>query len=106
LRVHNPNERPNESEKYFKDGKLDEGLFIEHTKMKIRIILIAGMKMGYKRIVLGALGCGAFINPSKTVAMAFKSVLEEEEFKGKFLEIYFAILGQSLCDVFTKILVQ
>ena len=43
--------------------------------------------------VLGALGCGAFANPPKRVAAAFRKVLQDnEECKGVFQAIYFAVL--------------
>ena len=36
-------------------GKVNDELFMEHTKRKIRIALVSGVKLGYKSIILGAL---------------------------------------------------
>ena len=61
-------------------------------RAKIRTILRIAATHGHTKLVLGALGCGAFQNPPAQVAQAFKSVLGEKEFKGLFEEICFAIL--------------
>lgn len=68
------------------------------TKGKVRAILRIAMTQGHHRIVLSALGCGAYKNNPSQVAQAFKDVLGEPEFKGAFEEICFAILedGNSL----------
>lgn len=59
---------------------------------KIRTILRIAILNGNSKLVLGALGCGAFRNPPHHVALLFKSVLEEPEFRNSFEEICFAIL--------------
>jgi uncharacterized protein (TIGR02452 family) len=41
--------------------------------------------------VLGALGCGAFMNPARLIATTFRTLLGEDEWKGYFDEIIFAI---------------
>ena len=51
---------------------------------------------GYTDLVLGALGCGAFNNPSELVAESFRKVLESEEFKGRFASVCFAVYVSSL----------
>lgn len=61
-------------------------------KGKIRTILRIAITEGKFKLVLGALGCGAFKNPPRHVAMIFKEILGEEEFKHSFEEICFAIL--------------
>ena len=58
----------------------------------IRTILRISHLNGQRRLVLGALGCGAFNNPPKHMAQLFKQVLEEPEFKCAFREIHFAII--------------
>lgn len=62
------------------------------VKGKIRAILRIAILHGHSKLVLGALGCGAFKNPPAHVATLFKEVLQEEEFKNSFEEICFAIL--------------
>jgi len=67
-------------------------------KGKIRAILRIAILNKHSKLVLGALGCGAYHNPPRHVARLFKEVLEEKEFKNSFSEICFAILedGNSL----------
>ena len=57
----------------------------------IRTILRIAFINGQRRLVLGALGCGAFKNPPLEIAGLFRQVLEEEEFSSIFKEIHFAI---------------
>lgn len=72
-------------------GEMDER-DLKLLRAKIRTILRIAAVHGHTKLVLGALGCGAFQNPPVQVAQAFKSVLAEREFKGIFEEICFAIL--------------
>lgn len=67
-------------------------------KGKIRAILRIAILNKHSKLVLGALGCGAYHNPPRHIARLFKEVLEEKEFKNSFSEICFAILedGNSL----------
>lgn len=60
---------------------------------KIRQILRIAAKEGQEHIILGAMGCGAFRNPPGAVARAFKTVLEEPEWKGVFGGIVFAVMA-------------
>lgn len=57
----------------------------------IRTIFRIAFVNGQRRLVLGALGCGAFNNPPRHMAYLFKKTLEETEFKGIFKEVHFAI---------------
>ena len=67
---------------------------IENTFVtRIRIMLTAAVKYGYKTLVLGAWGCGAFGNKPEDVAQYFKKVIVEEEYGKCFDEICFAIYG-------------
>lgn len=76
---------------YFDDyGFLnDEGTQIE--KNKIRTIYRIAIKNNHDSLVLGAFGCGVFNVYPLDVANLFKDVLEEDEFKGAFKKIVFAI---------------
>ncbi len=67
-------------------------------KGKIRAILRIALLNKHTKLVLGALGCGAYGNPPQHVARLFSEVLHEEEFWLHFEEICFAILedGNSL----------
>lgn len=66
--------------------------YVPVVKGKIRTILRIALDNNHTKLVLGALGCGAFKNPPSHVAKLFKEVLEESEFTGAFEEICFAIL--------------
>lgn len=64
------------------------------TKMmkgKIRTIFRLAILHALKDLVLGAFGCGSYGCPPDHVARLFKEILKEEEFKGKFQNIVFAI---------------
>lgn len=61
-------------------------------KGKIRSILRIAYIHYHEKLVLGALGCGAYHCPPKQVAALFKEVLQENEFKGVFSDICFAII--------------
>lgn len=69
-------------------------------KRKIRNLFRVAIIEGHDKLVLGALGCGAYGCPAKQVSLIFKEVLEEDEFNGRFEEICFAILedGNSVRD--------
>ena len=60
---------------------------------KIRLTLRVAAIKGHKKLVLGALGCGAFHNPREKVAECFLRVFEEPEFRGGWWEeVVFAVL--------------
>ena len=68
---------------------------ISETMMRrIRIMLLAAKENGYKNLVLGAWGCGAFHNNPKEVAKCFREVIQEEKYGMYFDEICFAIYGR------------
>ena len=71
-------------------NKMIEDTFVR----RIRIMLTAAAKYGYKYIVLGAWGCGAFGNKPEDVTQYFKKVIIYEEYGKCFEEICFAIYGQ------------
>ena len=70
----------------------NEEKFMITLRGKVRGILRIAVIKKHGKLVLGALGCGAYKNPPELVAKAFKEVLEEKEFEGRFEEICFAIL--------------
>ena len=57
-------------------------------------MLAAAAKYGYKTLVLGAWGCGAFGNKPKDVAEYFRQVIIDEGYGKGFDEICFAIYGR------------
>ncbi len=67
----------------------DDELKALHTKRAERILSIAAGE-GNEAVVLGAFGCGAFHNPPRVVAEAFRDVIEKN-FLYKFKVIEFAI---------------
>lgn len=77
-----------------KTGML-QGNDISVLKDKVRTILRIAILEGHNKIVLGALGCGAYQNPPKHVARIFRDVLGEAEFCKSFKEVCFAILEDS-----------
>lgn len=65
----------------------------EMMKEKMRIVLRIAAHNGHRRLVLGALGCGAFGNPRGEVAQCWKEVLTEGEFAGGWWEsMVFAVM--------------
>ncbi|RPA99310.1 hypothetical protein L873DRAFT_1684324 [Choiromyces venosus 120613-1] len=68
----------------------DRNLMLE----KIRLILRIAATEGHRKIVLGALGCGAFHNPPERVVECFLRVFREPEFAGGWWrEVVFAVTG-------------
>jgi uncharacterized protein (TIGR02452 family) len=73
------------------EGDLPEAAF-NLTKAKIRQVLRLALMFRHDSIVLSAWGCGAYKNPPRSVALAFKEVLvDEDEFRGQFAAVEFAI---------------
>ena len=75
-----------------KDSEHVADYLVEPIKDKMRTILRIASLHGHDCLVLGALGCGAFRNPPAHIARMFHEVFDEPEFKGRFSEVYFAIL--------------
>ena len=63
-------------------------------KFRLRNMFAAAIHYGYKNLVLGAWGCGAFGHDPEIVAKYFFSVLIHEEFGAYFNKIVFAILDR------------
>lgn len=67
---------------------------VEETMIRrIRILLLIAADNGYKSLVLGAWGCGAFGNKPEDVAGFFRQVLVDEGYGRLFDEVRFAIYG-------------
>ncbi|CAF2204419.1 unnamed protein product [Rotaria magnacalcarata] len=64
--------------------------FAVRTRKKIENLFSIALVNGYDTLVLSALGCGAFKNPPKHIALIFKSVILQ--FAGFFKEIVFSII--------------
>ena len=65
----------------------------ETFERRIRIVLKAAMERGYKNLVLGAWGCGAFGNKPSEVSACFKEAIVDDRLGVFFDEICFAIYG-------------
>ncbi|CAI7638324.1 unnamed protein product [Penicillium bialowiezense] len=65
----------------------DRGLMYD----KMRQVLRTAALHNHRRLVLGALGCGAFGHPVEEVATLWRDLLDEKEFDGWFEHIIFAI---------------
>lgn len=75
---------------FFASGEL-----IRETMMRrIRIMLRLAAKNGYRSLVLGAWGCGAFGNDPRDVAGYFYQILVEEEYGRCFDYVCFAVFGK------------
>lgn len=79
---------------------MDEKQYRELFLNRITGMLRVAAYMGYKRLVLGAFGCGAFGNDAKIVSDLFLKALKEFEFDGMtekdmFCQIDFAIPARS-----------
>lgn len=81
--------------------------YAEYTTLlsdRIAGILSVCSKMGYKKLVLGAWGCGSFGNDPMLVAGLFEKNIRL--FNGSFEEIEFAVLGnEANFDSFHKVFV-
>jgi uncharacterized protein (TIGR02452 family) len=58
---------------------------------KILLVLRMAARYGIIKLVLGAMGCGAYGCPPRTVAEEIKRALGREEFKGWFESVVFAV---------------
>lgn len=73
------------------DGRLSDRA-VAIIKNKIRTIYRIGVLHGHDSLVLGAWGCGDFGNLSEQIAQLFVNVLNEDEFRGRYKDIRFAII--------------
>ncbi len=63
--------------------------------MRIEKMLAVAMKYGYKSLVLGAWGCGAFGHDAGRVAGYFYELLVKRGYRKYFEQIIFAIIGEA-----------
>ena len=63
-----------------------------NTGANVRTIYRIALLNGHDSLVLGGFGCGVFKLEPEFVAELFKQILDENEFKGKFHTIAFALL--------------
>jgi len=68
------------------DGKL-ESAYLHEMQKTIANVLCVAHSCGAEAVVLGALGCGAFANPSQDVAAAMHSVVDQFRHFFKVIEI-------------------
>ncbi|KAI4729949.1 hypothetical protein E4T49_02303 [Aureobasidium sp. EXF-10728] len=77
------------------DGKrFKEQSVLEEFRDKVRLVLRCAAGEGKTVLVLGALGCGAYGCPPGLVAREMKEVLEEDEFRGWFEKVVFAVYAK------------
>ncbi len=70
-----------------------EALIQETMTRRIRIMLCIAAAHGYKALVLGAWGCGAFGNPPEKVSGYFRQAFIDEGYGKLFGNICFAVYG-------------
>ena len=81
---------------------------LELVLEKMRIVMRAVSSNGIQRVVLGAWGCGAYGNPVREIARAWRTVLlgnkkgRKEEWKG-VEEVVFAITDGHMVNVFSDL---
>ncbi|KAL0581493.1 hypothetical protein V5O48_000536 [Marasmius crinis-equi] len=61
---------------------------------KIRLVYRMAARNGREYVVLGAMGCGAYACPPRQVAEEMRSILLDEEFKGWFRNVTFAVYSR------------
>lgn len=101
-----PNKRTITNHEYATEDKenplTEEGILVMLNK--IRTIYRIALDNGHDSLVLGAWGCGVFRHNPGQIAQMFLQVLDESEFKNKFKEVCFAVLGESNYNGFKEII--
>jgi uncharacterized protein (TIGR02452 family) len=64
---------------------------LEDLREKILLVLRMAAGEGVTKLVLGAMGCGAYGCPPRTVAREMKAALQSKEFEGWFEVVAFAV---------------
>lgn len=63
----------------------------ERMRERIRTIFRIAGQHNHDCLILSAFGCGAYHNPPRAVARFFWDILQEDEFRGRFSDVWFAI---------------
>ncbi|OQO15066.1 hypothetical protein B0A48_00448 [Cryoendolithus antarcticus] len=66
---------------------------LQELQQKILLVLRLAATNGVTKLVLGAMGCGAFGCPPRAVAREMKAALESAEFEGWFENVVFAVFA-------------
>ncbi|MEV7284891.1 TIGR02452 family protein [Streptomyces sp. NPDC093252] len=67
----------------------------EALRSRAERVLQVAAAHGYRRVVLGAWGCGVFQNDPATVAGTFRTLLRDGPFRDRFEAVTFAILDRA-----------
>ncbi|KAL0056547.1 hypothetical protein AAF712_016848, partial [Marasmius tenuissimus] len=78
---------------------------LEDLRGKIRLVYRMAAHNEKEYLILGAMGCGVYRCPPRQVAEEMKSVLIEDEFKGWFRNVTFAIYSRhsEIMDTFREV---
>ncbi|KAG6872637.1 hypothetical protein C0995_008068 [Termitomyces sp. Mi166 len=81
---------------------------LEDLRRKIRLIYRMAARHGQQYLLLGAFGCGTYKCPPVLVAEEMRAILMDDEFRGWFRQIVFAIYvggetGQRNMDIFRRV---
>ena len=66
----------------------------ETVRRRLRALLAAAHRMGYRSLTLGAWGCGVFGHDAADMAEDFRAVLIEERWQSLFRRITFAVYAE------------
>ena len=67
----------------------------EVLQRRSQSILAVAAKHGYRRLILGAWGCGVFQNDPQVVARCFKQGLAHSDWAGRFEQVLFSVYDTS-----------
>ncbi|MFO1022699.1 MAG: TIGR02452 family protein [Planctomycetales bacterium] len=74
----------------------------ETLRRRSEYVLAIAAAQGYRRLVLGAWGCGVFRNDPRTVATIFADHLVRGPWQGRFERVLFSVLDSSLSKEIIK----
>lgn len=67
---------------------------LEDLRGKIRLVYRMAARNQQQYLVLGAMGCGAYLCPPELVASEMKAALLDDEFRGWFRKVVFAVYSK------------